>query len=118
MCGSLSRDLCGWISPSIALQPFIHPSHPSHSHPHFSQLHSASAPAGASSAVVRVLQEGIKKPARDDRQYRMIWLKNGMQVLLTSDPTTDVASASMNIHAGHFQDPEEFAGLAHFHEHM
>lgn len=40
------------------------------------------------------------------------------QVLLTSDPTTDIAAASMNIHAGHFQDPEEFAGLAHFHEHM
>jgi len=94
----------------------INPSHPSH--PSISHNYSASAPAGASSAVVRVLEEGIKKPARDDRQYRMIWLKNGMQVLLTSDPTTDVASASMNIHAGHFQDPEEFAGLAHFHEHM
>ena len=39
-------------------------------------------------------------------------------MLLASDPTTDLASASMNIHAGHFQDPEEFPGLAHFHEHM
>ena len=40
------------------------------------------------------------------------------QVLLASDPTTDMASASMNIHVGHFQDPEELAGLAHFHEHL
>lgn len=30
-------------------------------------------------AVVRVVEE-IKKPARDDRKYRMIWLQNGMQV--------------------------------------
>ncbi|EKU21330.1 insulysin [Nannochloropsis gaditana CCMP526] len=79
---------------------------------------SLSGVSPAAPAIVRVLDDGIKKPARDDRQYRMIWLKNGMQVLLTSDPTTDVASASMNIHAGHFQDPEAFAGLAHFHEHM
>lgn len=107
--------LCGWIS-LIQHHPFNLLTLPNPAS--ISHNYSASAPAGASSAVVRVLEEGIKKPARDDRQYRMIWLKNGMQVLLTSDPTTDVASASMNIHAGHFQDPEEFAGLAHFHEHM
>lgn len=38
---------------------------------------------GVSPAVVKVLGDGeggIKKPARDDRQYRMLWLQNGMQV--------------------------------------
>lgn len=28
---------------------------------------------------------------------------HAIKVLLASDPTTDLASASMNIHAGHFQ---------------
>lgn len=26
------------------------------------------------------MSEDLKKPARDDRSYRMVWLKNGMQV--------------------------------------
>lgn len=41
------------------------------------------APGAAASAVVRVMGDGeggIKKPARDDRQYRMLWLRNGLQV--------------------------------------
>jgi len=68
-------------------------------------------------AVVRRLED-VKKPEIDVRNYRHIWLENGLQVLLVNDPEADVASASLNIHAGHFQDPEDFPGLAHFHEHM
>jgi hypothetical protein len=37
-----------------------------------------------------------------------------LQVLLVSDPTTDKAAAGMDVLVGHFQDPEEFPGLAHF----
>ena len=43
---------------------------------------------------------------------------NGMRCLLVSDPDAEVSGASMNIHCGSYQDPPEFAGLAHFHEHM
>lgn len=31
----------------------------------------------------------ILKPRTDDREYRRIVLRNGMQVLLVSDPDTD-----------------------------
>ena len=47
--------------------------------------------------------------------YILTYIPIYLQVMLASDPTTDMASASMNIHAGHFQDPDELAGLAHFH---
>ncbi len=43
----------------------------------------STAKQAAAPAVVRVMGDGeggIKKPARDDRHYRMLWLKNGMQV--------------------------------------
>lgn len=58
------------------------------------------------------------KSESDDRHYRGIILPNKLQVLLVSDPTTDKAAAGMDVLVGHFQDPEEFPGLAHFCEHM
>jgi len=39
-------------------------------------------------------------------------------VLLVSDDDTDVEAGSVHVNAGHFNDPEDRAGLAHFHEHM
>ena len=45
-------------------------------------------------------------------------LDNKMLVFLISDPTTDKYSAAMDIHIGHLSDHEQFAGLAHFCEHM
>eukprot|EP00814_Leptocylindrus_danicus_P018865 CAMPEP_0116006758 /NCGR_PEP_ID=MMETSP0321-20121206/1916_1 /TAXON_ID=163516 /ORGANISM="Leptocylindrus danicus var. danicus, Strain B650" /LENGTH=1168 /DNA_ID=CAMNT_0003475367 /DNA_START=833 /DNA_END=4340 /DNA_ORIENTATION=- len=56
----------------------------------------------------------------DRRKYRAIELKsNGQpQVLLVSDDETDVEAGSVHVRAGHFDDPEDRAGLAHFHEHM
>lgn len=41
-----------------------------------------------------------------------------MEVLLISDPTTDKASASMDVRVGHLSDPEDLQGLAHFCEHL
>jgi insulysin len=54
----------------------------------------------------------------DKRQYRVITLSNGLRAALVSDPVTDKASASMDVHVGHFSDPDELPGLAHFLEHM
>lgn len=59
----------------------------------------------------------IIKPERDDRSYRYFQLPNGLAVVAVSDPMTETASASMFIRVGHMQDPEELAGMAHFHEH-
>ena len=39
-------------------------------------------------------------------------------VLLASDPNADTAAAALNVRVGHFSDPDQVPGLAHFCEHM
>lgn len=41
-----------------------------------------------------------------------------MEALLISDPSTDKASAAMDVKVGHLSDPEDLQGLAHFCEHL
>ncbi|KAH9525028.1 hypothetical protein Btru_000137 [Bulinus truncatus] len=60
----------------------------------------------------------ISKSAADTRHYRGLELKNGMKILLISDPETDKSSAAMDVHIGHLKDPKDLPGLAHFCEHM
>ncbi|MBT4288337.1 MAG: hypothetical protein HOD92_13460 [Deltaproteobacteria bacterium] len=60
----------------------------------------------------------IKKSPHDQRQYRSLTLKNGLEVLLISDPKSELAAASLSIRAGLFNDPPNREGLAHFLEHM
>lgn len=59
----------------------------------------------------------IKSP-NDDRDYRFLTLDNELRVLLVSDPSTDKAAASLVAMRGSYHEPEAFAGLAHFLEHM
>ena len=54
----------------------------------------------------------------DDRGYLAHRLKNGLRVLLISDPHTDKAAAALDVRVGSGSDPEERPGLAHFLEHM
>ncbi|HAA44525.1 MAG: peptidase, insulinase family [Halomonas sp. 54_146] len=54
----------------------------------------------------------------DSRNYRVLTLENGLNVLLVSDPEADKAAASMNVRVGSAQDPDDLQGLAHFLEHM
>mmetsp|Transcript_42106 Transcript_42106/g.86001 ORF Transcript_42106/g.86001 Transcript_42106/m.86001 type:complete len:1067 (-) Transcript_42106:67-3267(-) len=61
--------------------------------------------------------EVIKSPA-DPRVYKYFVLDNGLQVMAVSDPTSDRAAAAMDVSVGHFSDPDDFPGLAHFLEHM
>lgn len=75
------------------------------------------AAASGTEAVVEK-DSKIISPDLDKKQYRHIVLPNGLSVLLASDPDADAAGASMSIWAGSFQDPPEYLGLAHFHEHM
>ena len=60
----------------------------------------------------------IETPGLSDRDYRYLTLANELEVLLISDPSTDKAAASMDVHTGTNYDPEDFPGLAHFLEHM
>jgi insulysin len=68
----------------------------------------------------KVLADGddFVKPTLDTRDYRSILLPNNLQALLVSDPLTDVEAGAVHIKAGHFNDPDDRAGLAHFNEHM
>ena len=89
-------------------------------------LHRPRAAPIASSAsnkqvdAVKVLCEddAFKKPAFDEKRYRVVQFANGLRACLVSDPLAEVAGASVNVHAGSFHDPSGFSGLAHFHEHM
>ncbi|KAG8198306.1 hypothetical protein JTE90_021560 [Oedothorax gibbosus] len=60
----------------------------------------------------------IRKSHEDSRAYRGLELKNGMQVLLVSDPSTDKSAAAIDVQIGSLSEPREFPGLAHFCEHM
>ena len=54
----------------------------------------------------------------DRKQYRGFELENGLKVMLVSDPETDQAAASLDVHVGSGSDPSGWNGLAHFLEHM
>ena len=74
---------------------------------------SASAPS-----EFAVFSRDLEKPALDDRSYRLVTLANGLECMLIHDPTTDKASAAMDVKVGHLSDPEDLPGLAHFCEHL
>ncbi len=60
----------------------------------------------------------VLKPETDDRLYRHIRLPNGLDALLISDPSTEKASAALDVNVGHFCDHKDVSGLAHFLEHL
>ncbi len=54
----------------------------------------------------------------DTRKYQALALPNGLRVLLVEDQNSEKAAASLTVNVGHFHDPFERQGLAHFLEHM
>lgn len=54
----------------------------------------------------------------DSRQYKTVRLSNGLKVLVVHVPDASQAAAAVAVNAGHFQDPDDTPGLAHFLEHM
>lgn len=54
----------------------------------------------------------------DHRKYRNMTLSNGLRVLLIEDEKASKSAAAISVHVGHFNDPKEREGLAHFLEHM
>ena len=61
--------------------------------------------------------EIIKSP-HDLRNYHLIKLPNELEILYIEDPKTEKSAASMVVNVGFYQDPEKYAGMAHFLEHM
>ena len=55
-----------------------------------------------------------RKSEGDTRAYRVVTLSNGLVATLVQDTNTDKAAVAMDVGVGHFSDPEELPGLAHF----
>lgn len=60
----------------------------------------------------------LRNPTFSQRQVLKIRLKNGLQAYLISDPKVDKSAVALAVQAGSWQDPKEYAGIAHFLEHM
>ena len=60
----------------------------------------------------------IKQSPNDLKQYQAITLSNGLRVLLIHNDDTQKSAAALAVNVGHFNDPKERQGLAHFLEHM
>lgn len=58
------------------------------------------------------------KSPNDKRSYRAVVLENGLRVLLVNDTDSKRAAAALAVNVGHFSDPDERPGMAHFLEHM
>lgn len=52
-----------------------------------------------------VFEGSIQKPEKDDRDYRLIRLENGLKAMIIHDPTADKAAASLDVTVGHLHDP-------------
>ncbi|EMR09658.1 hypothetical protein PNEG_01848 [Pneumocystis murina B123] len=65
-----------------------------------------------------LLTENIKKPEGDHYSYRLIQLSNGLKTLLISYPDSLSAGAALDVKVGHFSDPDDIPGVAHFCEHL
>lgn len=66
----------------------------------------------------KLLLDNIKKPDNDRSSYRLIELPNGLKTLLISSPDSRQAGAAVNVKVGHFSDPDDIPGVAHFCEHL
>ncbi|TPH17945.1 insulinase family protein [Litorilituus lipolyticus] len=60
----------------------------------------------------------MKQSPNDLKEYQPLKLKNGLRVLLISNTESDKAAAALAVNVGHFNDPKDREGLAHFLEHM
>lgn len=54
----------------------------------------------------------------DTKQYQYITLNNQLRLLLISDMTAPKSAAALAVNVGHFDDPTNREGLAHYLEHM
>ncbi len=54
----------------------------------------------------------------DQRLYQPLTLANGLRVLLVQQQDAEKSAAAMAVNVGHFDDPVDREGLAHFLEHL
>jgi len=60
----------------------------------------------------------LKQSPNDAKQYKTLTLSNGLRVLVIHNEQTNKSAAALAVNVGHFSDPTDREGLAHFLEHM
>ncbi|MFB0999316.1 MAG: insulinase family protein, partial [Colwellia sp.] len=60
----------------------------------------------------------LKQSPNDTKQYKPLTLSNGLRVLLIHNEQTHKSAAALAVNVGHFSDPKDREGIAHFLEHM
>ena len=65
-----------------------------------------------------LLEPALKKSPNDLKHYHPLTLDNGLRVLLIQNDDTQKSAAALAVNVGHFSDPIDRQGLAHFLEHM
>ncbi len=60
----------------------------------------------------------MKQSPNDFKKYQSLTLENGLKVLLIHNEESDKSAAALAVNVGHFNDPHDRQGLAHFLEHM
>jgi insulysin len=60
----------------------------------------------------------LKQSPNDKKNYLPLTLANGLRVLLIHNNESQKAAAALAVNVGHFNDPQDRQGLAHFLEHM
>jgi len=62
-------------------------------------------PTDATIPPYSVFTKPVEKSPRDEREYRIIQLENGLKATLIHDIETDKAAASLDVAVGHLHDP-------------
>jgi insulysin len=65
-----------------------------------------------------LLEHVLKQSPNDLKQYFPFTLENGLRVLAVHNIDTQKSAAALAVNVGHFSDPIDRQGLAHFLEHM
>jgi len=64
------------------------------------------------------METTLKQSPNDPKHYQAITLPNGLRVLLVENNETKKSAAALAVNVGHFNDPVDRQGMAHFLEHM
>lgn len=77
--------------------------------PHTAQSQWGSRPGNQQIPPYEVYSKHIIRSERDERDYRVIRLRNGLQAMLVHDLKADKAAASLDVAVGHLYDPVSYA---------
>ena len=73
--------------------------------PYATQSQWVSHPGNQQTPPYHVYSKDIIRSERDERDYRLVRLQNGLQAMLVHDLKADKAAASLDVAVGHLYDP-------------